>query len=84
MFALTNGFLDKIQVEDILTFQDGLFSYFDGSHKDLLDEIATTGQLPDTDKLKAAVQNFLIPSKVQQVQKKMLKLPNKIVRKDGE
>ena len=58
LFALTNGFLDKIQVEDILTFQDGLFDYFDGSHKDLLDEIATTGQLPDTDKLKAAVQEF--------------------------
>ncbi len=58
LFALTNGFLDSIELDDILAFQDGLFDYFDGSHKDLLDGIASTGQLPDTDKLKAAVKEF--------------------------
>ncbi|GEL14750.1 F0F1 ATP synthase subunit alpha [Pediococcus cellicola] len=58
LYALTHGFLDKIAIDDILRFQDELFDYVDGSHDDLLDVIRKTGDLPDTDKLDAAIQEF--------------------------
>ncbi|WP_395386987.1 F0F1 ATP synthase subunit alpha [Pediococcus parvulus] len=58
LYALTHGFLDKIAIEDILRFQDELIEYIDGSHDDLLDVIRKTGDLPDTDKMDAAIQEF--------------------------
>lgn len=58
LYALTHGFLDSIMIDDITKFQDGLFDYFDNNHKDLLDEIKKTGQLPDTAKLDAAIKDY--------------------------
>ncbi|WP_412989965.1 F0F1 ATP synthase subunit alpha [Pediococcus siamensis] len=58
LYALTHGFLDKVAVDDVLRFQDELFDYVDGSHADLLEVIRKTGDLPDTDKLDAAIQEF--------------------------
>ncbi|MDV7693436.1 F0F1 ATP synthase subunit alpha [Pediococcus parvulus] len=58
LYALTHGFLDKIAIDDILRFQDELIEYIDGSHDDLLDVIRKTGDLPDTDKMDAAIQEF--------------------------
>ncbi|HBO48169.1 MULTISPECIES: F0F1 ATP synthase subunit alpha [Pediococcus] len=58
LYALTHGFLDKIAIDDILRFQDELIEYVDGSHDDLLDVIRKTGDLPDTDKMDAAIQEF--------------------------
>ncbi|MDV7719896.1 F0F1 ATP synthase subunit alpha [Pediococcus ethanolidurans] len=58
LYALTHGFLDKIAIDDILRFQDELIAYVDGSHDDLLDVIRKTGDLPDTDKMDAAIQEF--------------------------
>ncbi|MCT4398997.1 F0F1 ATP synthase subunit alpha [Pediococcus ethanolidurans] len=58
LYALTHGFLDKIAIDDILRFQDELIAYVDGSHDDLLDVIRKTGDLPDTDKMDTAIQEF--------------------------
>lgn len=58
LYALTHGFLDPIVVDDILDYQDQLFDYMDNNYADLLKEIAQTGQLPDTDKLDAAISEF--------------------------
>ena len=58
LYTLTHGFLDSIAVADILRYQDEMFAFFDSNHKDLLDVIAKTGDLPDTDKLDAAIKEF--------------------------
>lgn len=58
LYALTHGFLDSVVVDDILTYQDQLFDYMDNNYTDLLKEIAETGQLPETDKLDAAISEF--------------------------
>ncbi|HIX01380.1 MAG TPA: F0F1 ATP synthase subunit alpha [Candidatus Ligilactobacillus excrementigallinarum] len=58
LYALTHGFLDSVVIDDVLKFQNELFDYFDSNHKDLLDEIKNTGNLPDTDKLDAAIKEF--------------------------
>ena len=58
LYALTHGFLDSVVIDDITKFQHGLFDYFDNNHKDLLDEIKKTGQLPDTAKLDAAIKDY--------------------------
>ena len=58
LYALTHGFLDSVAVDDILKYQDEMFEFFDSNHKDLLDHIATTGELPETDKLDAAIKEF--------------------------
>ena len=58
LYALTHGFLDSVVVDEILRYQDEMFAFFDSNHKDLLDHIAKTGQLPDTDKLDTAIKEF--------------------------
>ncbi|MGX7200122.1 F0F1 ATP synthase subunit alpha [Enterococcus nangangensis] len=58
LYALTHGYLDSIPVEDILDFESALFDYFDGNHKELLDEIKTTGNLPAEEKLNAAINEY--------------------------
>ncbi|KRK48226.1 F0F1 ATP synthase subunit alpha [Secundilactobacillus kimchicus] len=71
LYALTRGFLDKVELDDIAKFESGLFDFFNGSHKDLLDTITSTGQLPDDAALKSAVQEYadtFQPSKVSQDQ----------------
>lgn len=57
-YALTQGFLDNIPVDQAQAFQQGLFDFFDGNHSDLLKEIRETGNLPDEDKMTAAVKEF--------------------------
>ena len=58
LYALTHGFLDSVVVDEILRYQDEMIAFFDSNHKDLLDHIAKTGQLPDTDKLDTAIKEF--------------------------
>ncbi|MGT2711202.1 F0F1 ATP synthase subunit alpha [Streptococcus oriscaviae] len=58
LYALTNGFLDSVPIADILTFEEELYAYFDLHHDTLLDVIRTTKDLPDTDDLNAAIQEF--------------------------
>lgn len=58
LYALTNGFLDSVPIADILAFEEELYAYFDLHHDLLLNTIRTTGDLPDTDLLNAAIQDF--------------------------
>ncbi|WP_161941105.1 F0F1 ATP synthase subunit alpha [Streptococcus suis] len=58
LYALTNGFLDSVPIDDILAFEEELYVYFDLHYDSLLDVIRTTKDLPDTDELNAAIQAF--------------------------
>ena len=58
LYALTKGYLDSVPVDDILRYQNEMFDYFESSHADLLETIRTTGNLPDDEKLSAAVKAF--------------------------
>lgn len=58
LYALTNGFLDSVPIDDILAFEEELYAYFDLHFDSLLDVIRTTKDLPDTDELNAAIQAF--------------------------
>lgn len=58
LYALTNGFLDSVLIKDILAFEEDLYAYFDLNHDSLLDVIRTTKDLPDTEVLDAAIQEF--------------------------
>lgn len=58
LYALTHSFLDKVPVDDIQRFQDELFDYVASNNKELTDEIRETKQLPDTEKMDAAIKAF--------------------------
>ena len=58
LYALTNGFLDSVPIDDISAFEEDLYAYFDLNHDSLLDVIRTTKDLPDTEVLDAAIQEF--------------------------
>ncbi|WP_322555885.1 F0F1 ATP synthase subunit alpha [Lactobacillus sp. PV034] len=58
LYALTHGFLDKIPVDDIQRYELDLYDYFASNYNDLLDVIRKTGDLPDEEKLNAALKNF--------------------------
>ncbi|MED4311843.1 F0F1 ATP synthase subunit alpha [Heyndrickxia coagulans] len=58
LYALAKGLLDDIQVEDILRFESELYDWLDQNRASLLEEIRTTGNLPDDEKMKEAIQAF--------------------------
>ena len=58
IYALTHGFLDNVPVDDILCFQDELMDFVESNHKDLFDEIHETHDLPDSEKMDAAIKEF--------------------------
>ncbi len=58
LFTLTKGFLDDIAVEDVKRFEEELYVHFDHNNKNLLEQIRSTGKLPDENELKAAIQAF--------------------------
>ncbi|HFI0467788.1 TPA: F0F1 ATP synthase subunit alpha [Streptococcus suis] len=58
LYALTNGYLDSVPIDDILAFEEELYAYFDLHYDNLLDVIRITKDLPDTDELNAAIQAF--------------------------
>ena len=59
IYALTHGFIDSININDVLTFQNGLFDYMESRHKDLLTTIKETGDLPEGDQLDKAINEYL-------------------------
>jgi F-type H+/Na+-transporting ATPase subunit alpha len=56
IYAGTNGFVDPIPVADVRRFESELLTVFRAKHKDLLDTIRTTGALPDTAAIDAAIR----------------------------
>jgi F-type H+-transporting ATPase subunit alpha len=65
IFAGTNGFLDDLKVEDIRSFEEGLYPYLDSVHSGLLKEIMDKKALDDDlrNRIKSVLteykQNFL-------------------------
>ncbi len=65
IFAGTNGFLDDLKVEQIHSFEQGLYPYLDSAHSNLLKDIVAKKALDDDlkqrmkDALKEYKQNFL-------------------------
>jgi F-type H+-transporting ATPase subunit alpha len=56
VFAGTNGYLDDIPVADVKRFEADLLDFFRGRYSSLLDEIRSTGKLPDG--VKTGVEAF--------------------------
>ena len=62
LFAVNNGYMDDVEVKDILPFEAGLHGYLKDKHGDLLSKLES-GKAIDKDKdleaaLKAAVEAF--------------------------
>src|SRR5699024_1228474 len=58
IYALTNGYLDDIPVEDVMRLEEAFHVWLDQNGKELLDSIRETGNLPDQDKMNQAVESF--------------------------
>lgn len=58
LYALTHGFLDSISVAKILYFESELFDFLDGKHPELFETIRTTKDLPKSEDLDAAINEF--------------------------
>ena len=61
IFAGSNGFLDKIEVERLSEFESKLFDFLDASHSDILDNINKSGAISDEDSksLKNTLNDFV-------------------------
>jgi len=59
-FAAKEGYFDKLSVEQIRPFEEGLYANFDSRHGDLLAEIRDKKDLSDdlTKRLKAALDDY--------------------------
>jgi F-type H+-transporting ATPase subunit alpha len=57
IYTGTNGHLDDLPVEDVQRFEAELLENMKTRHSGLLDEIRSTGVLPE-DQVKAAVESF--------------------------
>ncbi len=60
-YAVTNGYLKEIAVDDVPEFETGLYAYMEDNAKDVLTDIRTSGKLePETEeKLKAALTDYV-------------------------
>jgi F-type H+/Na+-transporting ATPase subunit alpha len=59
VYAGTKGWADTVPVPEVIRFEGELREYFRAQHADLLDHVRTTGTLPDTAALDAALRSFL-------------------------
>jgi len=60
IYAATNGYLDDLPVEQVRKFEAGFLKFLKEERPDILEEIRTTGQLPEEleERLKKAVTDF--------------------------
>ncbi|MEX6345826.1 F0F1 ATP synthase subunit alpha [Staphylococcus ureilyticus] len=58
IYALTKGHLDDIPVVDITRFEDELNQWAKSNASDLLNEIKTTGALPNDESFESAINKF--------------------------
>ena len=60
IFAGTQGYLDKLKVNQVGEFEEGLLTAMRTEHKDVLDQIAKEKALTDElrQKLKSAIDSF--------------------------
>lgn len=60
IFAVVNGFVDDIPLEDVRRFESELLAYLDSEHADVLTQIRETGKLEDdvNNQLRKAIETF--------------------------
>jgi len=58
LYALAHRHLDKLELEDVLRYQNELFEFMDNSYQSLEDTITETGNLPEGDTLNDAINEF--------------------------
>ena len=60
IFALTNGFLDDIEIKAIYKFENELMEYIHSSHPKIIEELKVTKDISDTlkQKMKDAISKF--------------------------
>jgi F-type H+/Na+-transporting ATPase subunit alpha len=58
IYAVTTGYMDSVPIEAVHRFELGLRQYVRERFPDVLDHIASTGDLPDEDRLKEAIAGF--------------------------
>ncbi len=60
IYAVTNGFLDDVEVEQVRQWELGFHQNMAAKHQDVLDELRETGRLDDelTERLVAAIESF--------------------------
>ena len=59
VYAGTNGFVDDIPVGEVKRFASELLIYMRAEHSSLLEQIRTSGKLPDKNEMDKAVQTFV-------------------------
>ncbi|GAA0468643.1 F0F1 ATP synthase subunit alpha [Alkalibacillus silvisoli] len=58
IYALVNGFLDDIPVEDVVRFEQELHAYLKQHGSEVLNHIRETGNLPDADEFNKVISDF--------------------------
>jgi len=60
IFAGTQGLLDDVAVKDVSRFEAGLQKHLRDQHGDILEQIASTGDLPNelAEKIKQVVRDY--------------------------
>jgi F-type H+-transporting ATPase subunit alpha len=58
IFAVSEGHLDDVEVEDIRRFESEMIEHFRGRHQTILDHIRDTGELPEGDAMPDAIREF--------------------------
>ncbi len=58
IFAGSEGYVDEIEVGDVQRYEQEVRAYFRANHADLLEEIRTTGKLPEGNRLADELRKF--------------------------
>ena len=58
LYALVNGYLDDVEVDDIGDFEWEFYEFLDSHHPEILTHINETSDLPEEDEMKAAISEF--------------------------
>jgi len=66
IFAVTNGYMDKIPAQQVQRFEVEMRDYFRARYGALLGSIASTGELPPTEEMKTALEQFTSAFRVEE------------------
>jgi F-type H+-transporting ATPase subunit alpha len=58
VYAGTSGALDEVPVSEVRRFERELHEWFASRHASLLDRVRTTGEMPDPEQLRSALDDF--------------------------
>jgi len=58
IFAGSEGYVDDVPVSEVQRYESEVRAFFRANHADLLEDIRTSGKLPEGDKLETALRSF--------------------------